>query len=368
MRIVADLHLEEAELAEQHRLVAGIVGGELEGDPVMNVGALDGRGITGAEVLLVEDRAGERASGELALQLVPRSAELGHGGGARLRVLGPALARELAREQIRSHEVGDGLVARGAAGLVVRANCPGPLARGEAQIDRSDHSLERAGSLGHGLEVGAGVAIAVLGEAAEGAPEDHALVEPLGAAALVGAARGFVDVPLGERGEDAIGAHLRGAAGAVEHDGALAVDPLLRGEEREEPLADGRGRALATDGLDEPRELDRERELGAGRRVVLLELALGVVEREAAHHRAHGAARVLELIVGLEFGAGREPPADGDQRVAIVELPVEGVGALVVGLEDDAWGLVVDARALELLPGVSLVADRVGDLAPDHVI
>src|SRR5690606_38378215 len=102
-------------------------------------------------------------------------------------------------------------------------------------------------------------------EATVGAAQERATVELLRPPKLAGALRHVVHVALRDALEDAVRAERRRALDRVEHDGALAIRPLLRVVEREQLVAQLAAGPAVADGEHEAPQREREGQLVLGR-------------------------------------------------------------------------------------------------------
>ena len=95
---------------------------------------------------------------------------------------------------------------------------------------------------------------------------------------------------------------------------------------------------------------------------------LGLVVGQPARERAHGRARVRQPLVGRQRRMLGQTAAGGHQRLAIVELAVERLGAVVERLQHRRQRQIFQPRRLQLLARRALVAQQIGDLAAHQMI
>ena len=211
--VVAHLRLNERQLRQHMRAIARIARHQLERQQIMQVRLLRRGELAVVEVALVQERAPHHVRLGLAAQRRRRATQRRDGVVDRFFARDPAQRRQLARQEVGAHELGDGRAGVTGALGVVRPQLVGGGALLHAHVDVADVRLERSGGVGDGAEgVARGVEVP-LAEAALGAREHDALEEPLGARALLRAARHVVDVELRQRFDQLLRFEPRGGAG-----------------------------------------------------------------------------------------------------------------------------------------------------------
>ncbi len=242
----------------------------------------------------------------------------------------------------------------------------GRLGEVQPHVEGACDCLERPGLLGHRIEVGPRVREALRAEALVRPREDDALVDVLDLPAFVCARFDLADIALQKRVEDVVCIHVVGALHGFDDEGAPPPRAGLGAVEGEQRVADRLGGMRVVDGKHRSREIERVGKLGfvvgrggpfAGEERV--RRCLG----QAADHRPHARASVVELVVGRQRAVAGEGAAHGQERSSVVELAVKGVGALVVRADDRRRGRLVDRDGFELGPGLGHLAERVANFA-----